>query len=65
MKKMNTKNRSQIIRKCINLVMFQETNIDRMNDIYYKLNRLLYRETFIKDLLAQFFLIWDLQKIFH
>ena len=62
---MNTKNRSQTIRKCINLVMFQETNIDRMNDIYYKLNRLLYRETFIKDLLAQFFLIWDLQKIFH
>ena len=55
MKKMNTKNRSQTIRKCINLVMFQETNIDRMNDIYYKLNRLLYRETFIKDLLAQFF----------
>lgn len=65
MKKMNTKNRSQTIRKGINLVMFQETNIDRMNDIYYKLNRLLYRETFIKDLLAQFFLIWDLQKIFH
>lgn len=65
MKKMNTKNISQTIRKCINLVMFQETNIDRMNDIYYKLNRLLYRETFIKDLLAQFFLIWDLQKIFH
>ena len=65
MRKMNTKNRSQTIRKCINLVMFQETNIDRMNDIYYKLNRLLYRETFIKDLLAQFFLIWDLQKIFH
>lgn len=62
---MNTKNRSQTIRKRINLVMFQETNIDRMNDIYYKLNRLLYRETFIKDLLAQFFLIWDLQKIFH
>lgn len=55
MKKMNTKNRSQTIRKCINLVMFQETNIDRMNDIDYKLNRLLYRETFIKDLLAQFF----------
>ena len=26
-----------------------------MNDIDYKLNRLLYRETFIKDLLAQFF----------
>ena len=65
MRKMNAKNRSQTIRKCINLVMFQETNIDRMNDIYYKLNRLLYRETFIKDLLAQFFLIWDLQKIFH
>lgn len=55
MKKMNTKNRSQTIRNCINLVMFQETNIDRMNDIDYKLNRLLYRETFIKDLLAQFF----------
>ena len=35
--------------------MFQETNIDRMNDIDYKLTILLYRETFIKDLLAQFF----------
>lgn len=56
MKKMNRKNRSQTIKNCINLVMFQETNIDRMNDIDYKLNRLFYRKTFIKDLFAQFFI---------
>ena len=30
---MYTENKSQTIRNCINLVMFQETNIDRMNDI--------------------------------
>ena len=59
---MNTKNGSQTIRKCINLVMFQKTNIDRMNDIDYKLNRLLYRETFIKDLLAQFFVNMEFAK---
>lgn len=42
--------------------MFQEINIDRMNDIDYKLNRLLSRKTFIKALLAQFFVNMEFAK---
>lgn len=32
-----------------------KTNINKMNDIDSKLNKLLYKKTFIKDLLAQFY----------
>lgn len=35
--------------------MYQESSLDMMNDIDSKLNRLLYRETLTKKLLAQFF----------
>ena len=55
MKKIKLKNRSEVIRKCIDLAMYQESSLDMMNDIDSKLNRLLYRETFTKKLLAQFF----------
>ena len=55
MKKFKAKNRSEVIRKCIDLAMYQESSLDMMNDINSKLNRLLYRETFTKKLLAQFF----------
>ena len=55
MKKCKLKNRSEVIRKCIDLAMYQESSLDMMNDIDSKLNRLLYRETFTKKLLAQFF----------
>ena len=55
MKKFKLKNRSEVIRKCIDLAMYQESSLDMMNDIDSKLKRLLYRETFTKKLLAQFF----------
>ncbi len=42
-------------RKCIDLAMYQESSLDIMNNIDSKLNRLLYRETLTKNLLAQFF----------
>ncbi len=35
--------------------MYQESSLDLINDMDSKLNRLLYRETFTKKLLAQFF----------
>ncbi len=55
MKKYKLKNRSEVIRKCIDLAMYQESSLDLINDMDSKLNRLLYRETFTKKLLAQFF----------
>lgn len=55
MKKFNLKNRSQAVRKCIDIVMFQDSSTDKMEDIDSKLNRLLYRENITKKLLAQFF----------
>lgn len=64
MKKFKAKNRSEVIRKCIDLAMYQESSLDMMNDIDSKLNRLLYRETMTKKLLINFLLIWDLLKIF-
>lgn len=55
MKKFKLKNRSEVIRKCIDLAMYQESSLDLINDMDSKLNRLLYRETLTKKLLAQFF----------
>lgn len=55
MKKFKAKNRSEVIRKCIDLAMYQESSLDLINDLDSKLNRLLYRETMTKKLLAQFF----------
>ncbi len=55
MKKFKIKNRSEVIRKCIDLAMYQESSLDLITDLDSKLNRLLYRETITKKLLAQFF----------
>ncbi len=55
MKRFKLKNKSEVIRKCIDLAIYQESSLDMMNDIDSKLNRLLYRETLTKNLLAQFF----------
>ena len=56
MKKFKLKNRSEVIRKCIDLAMYQKSSLDLISDLDSKLNRLLYRETMIKKLLAQFFI---------
>ena len=55
MKKFKLKNRSEVIRKCIDLAMYQESSLDLIGDLDSKLNRLLYRENLTKKLLAQFF----------
>lgn len=55
MKKFKLKNRSEVIRKCIDLAMYQESSLDKMEDLDSKLNRLLYREALTKKLLAQLF----------
>ena len=55
MKKFKLKNRSEVVRKCIDLAMYQESSLDKIEDLDSKLNRLLYRENITKNLLAQFF----------
>ncbi len=64
MKKFKLKNRAEVIRKCIDLAMYQESSLDMMNNIDSKLDRLLYRETLTKNLLAQFFVnMWFAKNI--
>ncbi len=64
MKKFKLKNRSEVIRKCIDLAMYQESSLDLINDLDLKLNRLLYRETLTKKLLAQLFVNMEFPKNF-
>lgn len=64
MKKFKLKNRSEVIRKCIDLAMYQESSLDLISDLDSKLNRLLYRETLTKKLLAQFFVNMEFPKNF-
>ena len=64
MKKFKLKNRSEVIRNCIDLAMYQESSLDLINDLDSKLNRLLYRENLTKKLLVQFFVNMEFPKNF-
>lgn len=55
MKKFKLKNRSEVIRKCIDLAMYQESSLDLISDLNSKLNKLFYRENLTKKILSTIF----------
>ena len=52
MKKFKLKNRSEVIIKCIDLAMYQESTLDLISYLNPKLNRLLYSEALIKKIIS-------------
>lgn len=55
MKQNNIQNKSDAIRKCIEIAVSLESRNDLLLDINNKLNRIIYRENIQKKLLEQFF----------